>query len=480
MMIAGPLLLLLSIALLGVGLALMYRGWRGTPDLTAPKCAKCGYDLRGVAGGPPAVCSECGADLTKPGGVRWGDYRRRPGMMWAGAAVLVVPLGVWAAMAFSATTGTRPGRPASNAALIANLPRTWDQPWDWQELERRYNSGSLTNAEASKAVDQLIAALNARGGSGAAQGPLAWAQRFVEKALSSGAVSSEQHLRLAQAYYGATPVVEHSTRVAAGETLAFRVKYGGPWNLPGAEFVKALRTVKLPDGREAAVVSERERHARTNQPPNPDLLSATGVWDVEGRVKVDLPPGEHTLTFSVDAATLPQGSMPRVVEDKPGQVRHWPSGPARWAVDVPVKVTVVQKGGAVVERVTDAPLDPRAGIKVKSARVVRQGAGQRLVVELDVGRPKTPLSFDVVLRVAGKEHPAGMHVVSGTRTTYAEHAVDFPALPAEVTAVDVVLRPNAAHAQALAGIDRIWGGEIELKDVPVRRYDLEATEPQKQ
>ena len=69
-----------------VGLFLVYRGIRGVPALSDPKCAKCGYDLRWVKPDVNLVCPECGSDLKAPRSVRFGRVpataavdRDRPG-----------------------------------------------------------------------------------------------------------------------------------------------------------------------------------------------------------------------------------------------------------------------------------------------------------------------------------------------------------------------------------------------------------------
>ena len=155
-------LFLLAFGLGVVGLILLVRGMRGAPSLSEPRCAKCGYDLRGFSGAPPQVCSECGADLTRPHAVRWGRYPRRTKLINSGVALLVLPTVVLGALALTVGPGGFRSRPVSNAALIARLPRTANQPWDWQELDRRRAGQQLSNEEASQAVDHLIASLAAR------------------------------------------------------------------------------------------------------------------------------------------------------------------------------------------------------------------------------------------------------------------------------------------------------------------------------
>ena len=474
-MIIAPLFLLVF-GLGFAGMILLVRGVRGVPSLSEPRCAKCGYDLRGSAGAPAGVCPECGADLTKPRAVRWGDYRKRPKLIWTGAALLVLPAVVLAAMVFAFGRGGPLDHRASNAELIARLPRTGNQPWDWQELERRYAAGQLSNEEAAKAVDQLIASIAAQPAKAGGQ-PLTWSQEFVTRLDAAGVISAEQYLRLAQAFYGTRPTVRSSPRVRQGQWLRFSLDYAGHWDLPGVDVVKALRAVKTADGKELPVVSQSDHEAqRGAAEPNPDLLSYGGPFNIDGLVKLDLPPGEHTLTFVVDAAALPAGSTPRVVVDRPGQARRWPKARAKWTVEAPVKVTVVPEDQSPIEVVTSPALDPGSGIRVTSARVTRVGKGSRLTVQVDSGTPKVGLSFDVVLEVAGEEHPAGSYVVLSNRPSALETNKDLPPLPPDVKSIDVILRPNPKHAESFAGADRIWGGEIQLKNLPLIRYDLESSD----
>ena len=475
-MFFGPPLAVLLVAMAVIGATLFIRGWIGSPLLSEPRCAKCRYDLRGYAAAPPTVCTECGADLTKPGAVRWGEYRRRPRLMWVGAPMLVLPALAVAASLVATARGVRLDRPLTNAGLIANLAKTANQPWDWQELERRYAAGRLSNEEAARAIDQLIAGLNST--PGAAGQPLTWSGNFLARADAAGAVSDEQYLRLAHAFYGSQPVVRAPARARQGQWFLFALDYGGHWDLPGVQFVKALRAVKLPDGRELPIIHQYDLEAEQGKgKPNLDLLSRGGVFPVDGKVRLDLPTGEHELTFVVDAALLNRGTVPQVAHDRPGQARRWPRGRVRWSVDVPVKVTVVPAAQSPIEVVTDPALDPRAGITVKSARVTRRGQLRQMVVEMDFGRPRVPLSFDVVFRVTGQEYGAGWHVVTAQRSSGTQQACDFESLPPDVKTLDVILRPHPKYAENVAGAEKVWGREVTLTNVPVQRYDLDAEGP---
>jgi hypothetical protein len=477
MVVVTPVLLLLVLLIVFfVGLAVFVRGWHGVPTLSEPCCAKCGYDLRGFAGAPPTVCNECGSDLTRARAIRWGKHQRRPRMMWAGAALCALPLLAIATMALGGRSLAR--RPAqasrSNAALISALKNTANQPWDWQEIEQRHAAGRLSNAEAGEALDHLIASLATLPTPG--QQPLSWARPVVEQFDGAGAITDEQFLRLAQAFYGNRPTVRLGPAVREKSTPRFSVEFAGPWDLPGVQNVKALRQVKTPDGRTVELAPEYDFGAPGEDLRDPDQFSAQGSNALGGRLKLDLPPGEHTLTFVVDAGVLREGTAPQILQNRPGQAAHWPRPRARWTMEVPVKLTVVPAGQSPVELVNDAALDPQKSgvLRVKRAAVIRTGKGPRLRMELDVSRVPVPVSFDVFVKVAGEEVAVGHHVTNHEGHSWTgELAHTFAALAPEVQSFDVSLRPNPAHAEALPGIGRIWGGTVELKNVPLQRHDLD-------
>jgi hypothetical protein len=237
-----------------VAISLRRKYGYGTPRLTEPHCAKCGYDLRRYAAEPPTRCSECGADLTARDAVRWGELSSQRGLGgWRLAAALVPPLLIFGVTfllltharvggpgAFVGPAGLMPGGGATNQALLTSLVKTEQQPWDWQELDRRLNSGTLSNTETATAIDCLIADLKTR----TQNQPLQWSEQFVKDAIFRGAISNAQYLRLAQAFHR-TADVKMPAKVRQGKTWQFSAEYGGPWNLPGVVLLTALRPVKL-------------------------------------------------------------------------------------------------------------------------------------------------------------------------------------------------------------------------------------------
>jgi hypothetical protein len=320
----------------------------------------------------------------------------------------------------------------------------------------------------------LIFFLNAKNKGAANKGPLHWCDQFVARADQAGAITPEQFAKLSDAFYGASPRITMSPRIRRGHPARFEISYGNHWNLPNVELVKALRSVKLKDGTEVALLNEEGKPAKAGAA---DELSSDHNWEIKGSAILDIEPGAHELTFVVDVGLLDENTKPQVVHGKPGQLRHWPTGRARFVKETIVPLTVVAQDAAIVDLVTDPSLDPQATgttITAKSAKVTRGSKGVRLRLEMEVQSPKVPLSCDVLTTIAGKEQRLGNLVAYREGTSGSTMQVDLAALPADVTSIDVVLRPNIAHAERVPGVDRAWGKPVEIRNIKLERYDLEA------
>lgn len=451
----------------------------GVPKLTEPHCAKCGYDLRGYTAEPPTRCSECGSDLTAAHAVRWGEMQRpRAIMMWP-ILVLLVPLLLFGFLKRATVRPVPVFGPAalpaaSNQALLASLPQNIQQPWTWQELDRRLVGGTLSNSETASAIDCLIADL----GKLNQPMPLNWSQPFVMHAINSGVIGEAQYTRLAQAFHG-TPKLRIATKVRQGKVLAFTIDYGGPWTLPGVMLLKSLQPVKLPDGTEFETAALLDPNNGRGV-PNPDYLSSSGGRGISGNLRIDLSPGNYVANFVLDAGEWVQGSSPNV-DNEPGQPVHWPSPiRSRWTVQMQAPIEVVPADQSPVELVTDSAVDPQTNgnITVKTLRAIHFGAGQRIMVALSLDAKDLDYCFDAAAEIDGVEHPLG--VIFATRGGVAmwNGQCNLTGLPADVKAVDLILRPDPAKAENAIGMGRIWGGTVELLNQPLRRYDVQEQQTQ--
>jgi hypothetical protein len=230
--------------------------------------------------------------------------------------------------------------------------------------------------------------------------------------------------------------------------------------------------VAIKGGENLMLLSSNDPNPRK---PDPDYLSSRSSADISAYTTLKLPPGNYTLVFTVDVAVLSANTAPVMAGGAPGQARGWPKARAAWVETVNVPITVVPADQSPVGLTTDAALDPQTtgAIQLKAIKVIRRGTGQRVNVEISIDGKSVPCSFDVVLKIAGKEHPLGYVLAWPNRSQTTELAVDLTALDPGVVSADLLLRPNAKHAEGIPGIDRVWGGPVDLLNVPVTRYDLQ-------
>jgi len=470
------LLLFLGSALI-LGFIFVYRGVRGVPVLSDPKCTRCGYDLRWIKPGVNVVCPECGSDLTARRAIRFAEYQRRPRLIFIGlglmAAAVIAPIGLQLLAARSrprAVSATPASLPTSK--LIANLATTASQPWDWQELERRFNAGQLSKQDTAAAIDQLIKHLKTKP-TGWRQ-YLPWCDRFVAAADKAGFISDEQLGHLAQAFYGPQPDVKARGRLRQGQPLVFEITSGASWNLPGLKLIMALSRTTLEGTRELGIA---DRFQESPKPLAPDELSGTGHWPIHGRILADLPSGKHNLVFEVDMGLIDESRPFRRPDgNKPGQARLWPKTRYKWNTTVTIPFEVMEAGRPAVDLVTDETLDPMKKGQLSVTAKLFSRSEKKSLLRLAIQGQGLPISIaaDVVVKTAGREvhrctfwvDPAGRHGYSGF-----EDDIDRPA--PEVKTIDVILTPSVEVAERDTFYDRIWGKEIVFRNVPLQREDLE-------
>jgi len=176
------------------GIVLITLGVRGRPIFAAPRCRKCGYDLRNISFASDDVGNfpECGTTLSSPDAVTFGRWRRQPKKIVWGVVFVALPWIIGLAMMFvvrnrMVTAVAGPGALPSQTtpALIAALPANLNTPWHWQELERRLKANQLTQADVDAAFAALTTSLNADRAIGKDRQPLHWCGNFISAAMAA-------------------------------------------------------------------------------------------------------------------------------------------------------------------------------------------------------------------------------------------------------------------------------------------------------
>lgn len=462
----GGMISLLFVLLLVIGLILLWRGWRGVPELCEPHCKKCDYDLRGLDWtSEQRICPECGTDLTQPRTVRFGDYRRRPRMMLAGGLTLAIPVLIIVAAVLQSVLGIRWDDLRSNDSIIANLSTSAGSPWDWRKLESRYKRGRLSDEEVAAAIDQLIVYLNARTGN---RGPLPWADDFFWLAVSGGHISDEQFKRLCDAFYGPEPDIRIRKRLRQGKEVRFNFSSGNPWDLPHTKHVQALREVKV-DGKPVELASQY------GQDKGKHYFSGGRHREIEGKINTDLPPGRYELVFEIDRGLVDEKAKLDPRQDgRPGQADRWPRTLTRHTLTVKVPIVILSPDENPIDLVTDPARDPSktGGVSITSIQVVPEGRKLSLKPQVKIGQLPIAVCFRMVMMVDGEKHDMGWKGREENRTTSGSRG-RIDSLPAGITAATVVLEPDVEHALEHLDATEIWGKPITIQNVPLERWDLE-------
>jgi hypothetical protein len=465
------LILLAGLLLVLPGAILVYRGFRGRPILSEPACAKCGYDVRSVALRGEKTCPECGADLSGPRAVKFGRPHKRPKMIWAGIALLLLALLQVGGPIGIAMMGIRWDDLRSNESIIANLKTTADSPWDWQRLQRRAQAGKLPREDAQAAIDQLIAHLQDKRARGQAhQGPLPWSKDFVQMVDKRGDIDDAQLARLVDAYYGPSPNLQMPAKVRQGNAFYAHVSYGQHWQLPGLKTLTAVRRVAV-DGKEIQPQSIGPR----------DELSSAGPFGIDAHFDTDsIEPGDHEVIFELDAAIVPETARLRN-DVRPGAAHRWPQARHRWTMTAKAPLTVVAKDVQTVERVTDDAFDPikTAGLRVASVEIQQLGPNLRPTVVIEHRKGPVPLLFNARLRVGDQEIALNRSGSSSGSIENQTYQSDVRSLPADLKEVDVILDPDLRSAESMLTYDKLWAKPVIFERVPVTSDDraTPASEP---
>ena len=481
MKIGFGMILLLVGALCVTGLALLIAGLRGRPALSAPRCARCGYDVRAQAASPDGAqaCPECGADLHAEGAVSFGAFHRNRRQILAGLALMVIPLLLSGLLLMGLRQPTRrfAGGPAgvatlNNTQLLAALPGAIDSPWEWQELQRRRTAGQLTGQETDQAVAALINGLKTRRAQGMRQTPLHWAGTFATDAIANQAIPAARVAELMQAFYGDEPSYVFRRKVREGEPLRVSMSVQSPWNLGNHRAVYSLASIR---SREVDLPLQ----TAAGQTPHPDEYSGMNPFHPNLVVTQSLPTGIHILEFTWHMGVVTADAVLRGLDGKPGPPEKWPDPLARWQVTTRHEVEIVPRDTPVVDVVTDPALNPfeKGSLAVAQVAVRPASGGVELVLTCNLTGPiSVPLAYRIWLHPPAEGPPiaCGNYVIEGwtggTHTT--TRSVRLSGLDPAIRQADVVMVPDAALAEHYPQIDRIWGQETRINGVKLDRFDL--------
>ncbi len=264
--------------------------------------------------------------LLATGTIIWLGLRRerRPRLAMWGVFLLLCPLAVRFALSLFWPTGDLLRFLSTNRLITKRLPDRTNEPWIWNELKRRLDSGSLSREEVDESIETLIAYMKKSRPTGWDQ-PLPWPDQFVKAALSAKLVSDETLLDLCDAFYGTKPTINPLSATTPGKRNIWLVMHNGNPFSQGSSLGVDLYwdvTQVAVDGKVVAPTSVN-RFAQQ--------------WS--GNCLVDLEPGDHEVQMDLvceyaDSGKATGGNSWQV------PVARWPKARKKWTtrVTTPLKV----------------------------------------------------------------------------------------------------------------------------------------------
>ena len=137
-------------------------------------------------------------------------HKRRPRLVMWGLFLLLCPLAVRFALSLLWPTGDPLRFLSTNRLITKRLPDQTNEPWIWNELKRRLDSGSLTGEEDGESNKTLVAYMKKSRPTGWDQ-PLPWQDQCLKAAVSAKRVSDHGLLDFAT-FYGKRPAISRRRR----------------------------------------------------------------------------------------------------------------------------------------------------------------------------------------------------------------------------------------------------------------------------
>ncbi len=208
-------------------------------------------------------------------------------------------------------------------------------------------------------------------------------------------------------------------------------------------------------------------------------LSIPGAWNAAWGPTPPQSASGDTLTLRVDCLNGTPGTPPPPGAVPLAGVRVVPSTqPTVALVADPAMRALVGRSLSIhfhrgTEVTPDPALYPRGAIDVVP---VNGPNGRHVVLRFDFvsdpARPwPVPVAWEMSVRIAGRAYPVQVAMPPCTHrfALYTSFASPAGTSLDGIATVDLILRPDPESAERTVGVDRIWDGVVELKDVPLVR-----------
>lgn len=427
-----------------LALTLLWLGLRGRRLNDHPLCRRCRFDLVGIYPGR-ATCPECGADTSAKRAIRVGQRRRRPVVAAAGALCLLatLALGTLAGWGWATTFNWNTVKPAwwlEREAAIAG-PAAADAALD--ELITRLMDDRLTAPRTASMITKALAVQ----GDPNARWITAWGD-FIEGARVKGRVPDPEWIRYAR--HGVNVGLAIRSPLPQGE--ACPIQFQTRPSRVGENTKLAIRHSLAAARIDGALIDHGTIFGAGGSFSS---LQATGSATSTALLKVDAPPGCHTLTLVWTLAIVEGFNGPTLVE---------------YPLELSADLEIVPAGTPLVRLVPDESLHAVMERAIAIDRLFVQGGGGTHS-SYDISFKLTNLPANIAMqmswRAGDREWPVGKITVKAGYN--GGHSTGGMTERFDADHVDVILRPSLDAAKATIDLTEIWDGEIVIPNVPVGR-----------
>ena len=346
-------------------------------------------------------------------------------------------------------------------------------PWAWVELQNRATRGMLSTNQVESLMTDLTAWMSRHYPHGY-ESPLNSLGTLLAHLDRLHLISETNALAFVKAYCG-QPALEPMSRLREGDRVTQTIcDLRSPWHdslLLGFDMLNHVQAIQV-DGRSiqfkdtfGADWNQQQYVANLKLPP--------------------LTPGRHTVQCDVDTACVAISDLAGLDINAPPE--DWPPAKLRWMRSCQTTLMVYPKDAVIVALSEDPALNPvlNGAISIKEMIVRRAGGGLNVVPVFDFsGGIVPPYGVDVTLRIAGQSIQCGNLTgwastnETGTVSMMPRSAMviaELASLDSNIRKADIVLTPDPKILEgAPVGVDRIWGKEIVIPNIPIKRDDLES------
>lgn len=349
----------------------------------------------------------------------------------------------------------------SNAELIeTELPAKVDEPWVWDELERRLAISELSPEESADAIGVLVAKL--RMAPNGYDQPLSWQGDFVRQALAKG-MDQELAFQIYEAYIPPDAVTAGRVR-ETNRRLNLDVEFVGTWadNLGlGFTLLSEVLAVRI-NGKTAEF--ETDFRSREDQ----SIVLKGPFARGEMQVEIDV---AYAFVSDDDLVGLSWESL---------SSKEWPQPLKAWTATHAKRIPIVGANEKLVELIEGVP-KPQIRVQRLLVQSEKRASRDRPQTTLKViFEPITydlPVAFQVIATAGDRrfEFPSRLTAYSTSEYSSSRDELQIrlaESLPPDIQSLDLQLVPSPRTFDSEPDVKKMFGEELNYYSVPLERFDL--------